>query len=94
MEALRDVESRLAAPRTSPLQQIVEQRKIPETEQAELVGFLQTANTTDTPVVIQHPFSFTVACGVWSSSTSRWAHSDTRTRVRCTSTLTTLVSIG
>jgi putative ATP-dependent endonuclease of OLD family len=44
MEALRDVESRLAAPRTSPLQQIVEQRKIPEGEQAALVGFLQTAN--------------------------------------------------
>lgn len=45
MEALRDVESRLAAPRTSPLQQIVEQRKIPEGEQAALVGFLQTANS-------------------------------------------------
>ena len=45
MEALRDVESRLGAPRTSPLQQIVEQRKIPEAEQAALVGYLQTANT-------------------------------------------------
>jgi putative ATP-dependent endonuclease of OLD family len=45
MEALRDVESRLAAPRTSPLQQIIEQRRIPETEQAALVGHLQTANT-------------------------------------------------
>ena len=44
MEALRDVEGRLAAPRTSPLQQIVEQRKIPEAEQTALVGFLQTAN--------------------------------------------------
>lgn len=46
MEALRDVESRLAAPRTSPLQQIVEQRKIPAAEQTALVGFLQTANTS------------------------------------------------
>jgi putative ATP-dependent endonuclease of OLD family len=45
MEALRDVESRLAAPRTSPLQQIIEQRKIPDAEQAALVGHLQTANT-------------------------------------------------
>jgi putative ATP-dependent endonuclease of OLD family len=45
MEALRDVEGRLATPRTSPLQQIIEQRKIPEAEQAALVGFLQTANT-------------------------------------------------
>lgn len=44
MEALRDVESRLAAPRTSPLQQIIEQRKIPEDEQTALAGFLQTAN--------------------------------------------------
>lgn len=44
MEALRDVEDRLASPRTSPLQQIVEQRKIPETEQEALVSFLQTAN--------------------------------------------------
>lgn len=44
MEALRDVEARLAAPRTSPLQQIIEQRKIPDNEQAALVGFLQTAN--------------------------------------------------
>lgn len=46
MEALRDVESRLAAPRTSPLQQIVEQRKIPAAEQTALVGLLQTANTS------------------------------------------------
>jgi putative ATP-dependent endonuclease of OLD family len=44
MEALRDVESRLSAPRTSPLQQIIEQRNIPEAEQAALVGHLQTAN--------------------------------------------------
>lgn len=44
MEALRDVEARLAAPRTSPLQQIIEQRKIPDAEQAALAGFLQTAN--------------------------------------------------
>jgi putative ATP-dependent endonuclease of OLD family len=42
MEALRDVEARLAAPRTSPLQQIIEQRSIPEAEQNELVEFLQT----------------------------------------------------
>jgi putative ATP-dependent endonuclease of the OLD family len=46
MEALRDVESRLAAPRTSPLQQIVEQRKIPDDEQARLIEHLQTANTS------------------------------------------------
>jgi putative ATP-dependent endonuclease of OLD family len=46
MEALRDVESRLAAPRTSPLQQIVEQRKIPDDEQARLIQHLQTANTS------------------------------------------------
>lgn len=45
MEALRDVESRLGAPRTSPLQQIMEQRNIPEAEQARLVEHLQTANT-------------------------------------------------
>jgi putative ATP-dependent endonuclease of OLD family len=45
MEALRDVENRLAAPRTSPLQQIVEQRKIPDDEQARLIQHLQTANT-------------------------------------------------
>ncbi len=45
MEALRDVETRLAAPRTSPLQQIVEQRNIPDHEQATLVEHLQTANT-------------------------------------------------
>lgn len=45
MEALRDVENRLAAPRTSPLQQIVEQRKIPADEQARLIQHLQTANT-------------------------------------------------
>lgn len=44
MEALRDVENRLAAPRTSPLQQIVEQRNIPENEQTRLVQYLQTAN--------------------------------------------------
>jgi putative ATP-dependent endonuclease of OLD family len=45
MEALRDVESRLGAPRTSPLQQIMEQRNIPDAEQARLVEHLQTANT-------------------------------------------------
>jgi putative ATP-dependent endonuclease of the OLD family len=45
MEALRDVENRLGAPRTSPLQQIVEQRKIPDDEQTRLVRHLQTANT-------------------------------------------------
>jgi putative ATP-dependent endonuclease of OLD family len=45
MDALRDVETRLAAPRTSPLQQIVQQRKIPDREQATLVEHLQTANT-------------------------------------------------
>ena len=45
MEALRDVESRLAAPRTSPLQQIIDQRRIPEAEQSALVGHLQTANS-------------------------------------------------
>jgi putative ATP-dependent endonuclease of OLD family len=45
MEALRDVENRLAAPRTSPLQQIVAQRNIPENEQTRLVEHLQTANT-------------------------------------------------
>jgi len=45
MEALRDVESRLGAPRTSPLQQILEQRNIPDAEQARLVEHLQTANT-------------------------------------------------
>jgi putative ATP-dependent endonuclease of OLD family len=44
MDALRDVENRLAASRTSPLQQIVEQRKIPAAEQATLVGHLQQAN--------------------------------------------------
>lgn len=45
MEALRDVESRLGAPRTSPLQQIMEQRNIPDAEQARLVEYLQAANT-------------------------------------------------
>lgn len=45
MEALRDVENRLAAPRTSPLQQIVEQRNIPDAEQTKLVKFLQRANS-------------------------------------------------
>src|SRR5208282_4675723 len=44
MDALRDVETRLAATRTSPLQQILEQRNIPEEEQANLVQQLQTAN--------------------------------------------------
>ena len=46
MEALRDVENRLAVPRTSPLQQIIEQRNIPEIEQAALVEHLQTANAS------------------------------------------------
>lgn len=45
MEALRDVEARLSASRTSLLQQIIDQRRIPEDEQAELVRHLQTANT-------------------------------------------------
>ncbi len=44
MEALRDVESRLASPRSSPLQQIIQQRRIPEAEQESLIGHLQTAN--------------------------------------------------
>lgn len=44
MEALRDVESRLSTPRTSPLQQIVDQRNIPADEQDELVEHLQIAN--------------------------------------------------
>ncbi len=44
MEALRDVESRLAASRTSPLQQIIEQRKIPDAEQSALVEFMEVAN--------------------------------------------------
>jgi len=44
MEALRDVEARLASHRTSPLQQIVEQRQIPDAEQQALVGLLQGAN--------------------------------------------------
>jgi putative ATP-dependent endonuclease of OLD family len=45
MEALRDVEGRLATPRNSPLQQIVGQRNIPDNEQAALVEHLRTANT-------------------------------------------------
>jgi putative ATP-dependent endonuclease of the OLD family len=44
MEALRDVESRLGAPRTSPLQQIVDQRNIPADEQSLLVQHMQVAN--------------------------------------------------
>lgn len=44
MEALRDVEGRLAVARTSPLQQIIEQRNIPAAERATLVTHLQTAN--------------------------------------------------
>lgn len=43
MEALRDVEGRLAVARTSPLQQIIEQRNIPAAERATLVTHLQTA---------------------------------------------------
>lgn len=46
MEALRDVESRLAVARTSPLQQIIEQRNIPGAERATLVSHLQVANDT------------------------------------------------
>ena len=46
MGALRDVEASLAQSRTSPLQQIVEQRKIPEAEQDALVGHLKTANAS------------------------------------------------
>jgi putative ATP-dependent endonuclease of OLD family len=44
MEALRDVEGRLAVARTSPLQQIIEQRNIPDAERATLVTHLQAAN--------------------------------------------------
>jgi putative ATP-dependent endonuclease of OLD family len=44
MEALRDVETRLAASRTSPLQQIIEQCDIPQDEQDELVLHMQEAN--------------------------------------------------
>jgi putative ATP-dependent endonuclease of OLD family len=44
MDALRDVETRLAASRTSPLQQILEQRNISEEEQTTLVQQLETAN--------------------------------------------------
>ena len=44
MEALRDVEGRLAAPRTSPLQKIIEHQKIPDTEKASLIDLLKTAN--------------------------------------------------
>jgi putative ATP-dependent endonuclease of the OLD family len=44
MEALRDVENRLAAPRASPLQQILEQRNIPEDEKTSLVEHLRSAN--------------------------------------------------
>lgn len=45
MGALRDVEGSLAQARTSPLQQIVEQREIPQAEQETLVQHLKTANT-------------------------------------------------
>lgn len=44
MEALRDVENRLAAPRTSPLQQIMDQHQIPHAEQQTLVQHLAQAN--------------------------------------------------
>lgn len=44
MEALRNVEEKLAVARTSPLQQIIEQRNIPQAERGALVGHLQTAN--------------------------------------------------
>jgi putative ATP-dependent endonuclease of OLD family len=46
MGALRDVEASLAQTRSSPLQQIVEQKKIPEAEQTQLVQHLRTANTS------------------------------------------------
>jgi putative ATP-dependent endonuclease of OLD family len=46
MEALRDVEGRLAVSRTSPLQQIIEQRNIPAAERTALVTHLQNANKT------------------------------------------------
>lgn len=44
MEALRDVEARLAQPRSSPLQQLIEQRKIPDAEKQTLVEHLRKAN--------------------------------------------------
>lgn len=46
MGALRDVESSLAQTRSSPLQQIVEQKKIPDAEQGQLVQHLRTANAS------------------------------------------------
>jgi putative ATP-dependent endonuclease of OLD family len=46
MEALRDVEARLAVARTSPLQQIVEQSNIPPAEQQMLVQHLAAANNS------------------------------------------------
>jgi len=46
MNALRDVESSLAQSRSSPLQQIIEQRKIPEAEQKALISHLETANAS------------------------------------------------
>ena len=50
MEALRDVEGRLAAPRTSPLQQIVEQRKIRKQSKLRLLGFCKRRTPTSTRV--------------------------------------------
>ncbi len=44
MGALRDVEASLGQPRSSPLQQIVEQKQIPISEQTLLVEQLRTAN--------------------------------------------------
>ncbi|BDC49803.1 ATP-dependent endonuclease [Bryobacterales bacterium F-183] len=45
MGALRDVEASLGQSRTSPLQQIIEQKQIPIPEQLALVEQLRTANT-------------------------------------------------
>jgi putative ATP-dependent endonuclease of OLD family len=44
MEALRDVEARLAVSRTSPLQQIIDHSQIPAAEQTALVQHLLEAN--------------------------------------------------
>jgi putative ATP-dependent endonuclease of the OLD family len=45
MEALRDVESRLAQSRNSPLQQLLTQKDVPEDEQEALVEVLKAANS-------------------------------------------------
>jgi putative ATP-dependent endonuclease of the OLD family len=44
MSALRDVEASLGQSRSSPLQQIVDQKRIPDVEQNQLVQHLRTAN--------------------------------------------------